>query len=67
MSKYLGESVTGIEIGKWNLHSGSCMIGLGGIGWGCLQMHRQVGMTLLCMHKEFSYLNEEADNHDIIS
>ena len=27
--KYLGESVTGVEIGIWNLHSDSCIAGKG--------------------------------------
>ena len=29
-------------------------------------MCRQVSVTLLCKHKGFPHLNEEADNHDII-
>ena len=29
-------------------------------------MHRQVGMTLLCMCEGFSHLNEEADDCDVI-
>ena len=36
------------------------------MGWGCQQMHRQVGVTPLCMCKGFSHLKEEADNPDII-
>ena len=38
----------------------------GGIGWGCWQMCRQVGVNLLCMHKGFSHLKEEADDHYVI-
>ena len=36
------------------------------IGWGCQWMHRQVGMTLLCMHKGFSHLKGEPDSCDVI-
>ena len=36
------------------------------IGWGCWQMCRQFGMTLLYIHEDFSCLIEEADDHDII-
>ena len=35
------------------------------IGWGCWQMHKQVDMTLQCMHKGFSHLNKEADDSDV--
>ena len=37
-----------------------------GVGQGHLQMCRQVSMSLLHMHKGFSHLNEEADDHDVI-
>ena len=53
--KYLEESVTGLEIGIWNWQVGSC-VAIGTvrfIQWGCQQMHRQVGMTLLHMHEVF--------------
>ena len=45
---------------------GSMCVRLREICWGHRQMHRQVGMTLLCMCKGFSHLNEEADDSDII-
>ena len=38
--KYMGESVTGIEIGIWNSHSSSCMVGKGKEVGGHWQMHR---------------------------
>ena len=63
--KYLGESVTGVEIGIWKIHSSSCGW-VRDIGQGHQQMCRQVDMTLLCMHKGFSHLNEGADDSDVI-
>ena len=38
----------------------------GGMGEGYLQMHRQVGMTLLNMCEGFFHPNEPADDYDVI-
>ena len=39
----------------------------GGMGQGCLQLHRQVAMAVLHMHQGFSHPNEVADDCNIIS
>ena len=64
-TKYLGESVTGVEISILNLHSGLCIAGKGN-RLGTLADTQASSMTLLHMHKGFSHLNEEADNCDVI-
>ena len=53
--KYLGESVTGLEIGIQNWWASSYVVitTIRNGQQGCQQMCRQVGMTLLCMHKVF--------------
>ena len=53
--KYLGESVTGSEIGIQNWWVGSC-VATGTVRFiqqGCWQMHGWVGMTLLHIHKVY--------------
>ena len=40
--------------------------GMHGGSQGCLQMCRQVSMTLLCMCQDISCQKGKADNHDVI-
>ena len=64
--KYLGESVTGVESGSQDSVTVCAWLIGGKIGWGCWQMCRHVGMTLLHMHKASPTLKEEADGCDVL-
>ena len=64
--KYLGESVTGIEIGIWNLHSGLCRDGLED-GSGTSAAVQVSWHDSTAPVQGLSHPNEGADNCDINS
>ena len=63
-AKYLGESVTGSEIGIQNWQVSSC-VAIGTVRfvqWGCWQMHRQVGTCTRFSHQKGEQMNMTSFN-----